>query len=472
MMIDLDRCVGCQACVTSCKERWDSGTGAARDWVYEYTSGKRTGDLGITFYPGLCMQCEEHPCTQDCPTGATYMDEETGVVMVDPDVCIGCSNCVSMCPYGARKPDSKKGIVEKCNLCAPYVKRGEEPACVKTCMADCRFFGDLDDPDSDIVRRIKQTGAQPLKTAEIDVKPKVSFAGARHRERIIEGGALKKPEKSLLTRVWTTASRPFASYVVPAFSAAAVVGGMLLNLKNRKEHIARLKKSEGESAITLSRHRAGMRFLHWFNALSWVFLLLSGIGLMSAASFALFGTEFPAMIDRVLGGRASVMKFHVVLGLLWAVVIIPVFLVYKKGGIEALKEVILTKNDLEWLRLKPFSMLGMTDTPLPEQEKYNAGQKLFAMAVIAGTAAIIITGLIMAFHLGPPEIVAACILVHKLAVAVTFMGVAVHVTMAAVLREERPALKSMITGKIDYEHAREHNAGWVREIESRRLQED
>ncbi len=83
MSIDLDRCVGCQACVSACKEQWDSGPGAARDWVRTFESGTRGKDLAVSFYPGLCMQCEDHPCTADCPSGATYVDARTGVVLVD-----------------------------------------------------------------------------------------------------------------------------------------------------------------------------------------------------------------------------------------------------------------------------------------------------------------------------------------------------------------------------------------------------
>ncbi|MEI7893584.1 MAG: 4Fe-4S dicluster domain-containing protein [Myxococcales bacterium] len=131
MLIELDRCVGCLACVSSCKERWDTGPGAARDWVVTFEHQR----LGLTFYPGLCMQCSDHPCTTECPTGATYRRND-GIVVVDPDVCIGCGNCISLCPYGARRIDPVKNIVEKCNLCAPYVDRGEAPACVTTCLAD------------------------------------------------------------------------------------------------------------------------------------------------------------------------------------------------------------------------------------------------------------------------------------------------------------------------------------------------
>ncbi|MCP4605229.1 MAG: 4Fe-4S ferredoxin [Proteobacteria bacterium] len=465
MMIDLDKCVGCQACVTSCKERWDSGPGAARDWVREYEYGKHAESLGTTFYPGLCMQCRDHPCTEDCPTGATYMDKKTGVVMVDPDVCIGCANCVSMCPYGARKSDPNKGIVEKCNLCAPYVERGQQPACVKTCLAECRHFGDLDDPKSELVRLIQKTGAKPLVTKDVNVRPKVTYAGDKHRQKILFRGAISKPRKSRLTNLWNGVTRPFASYFVPVVMGATVLAGLLSNLKSRKEQMG-TRKAGGGKTKTLKRHRAGMRFLHWFNALSWILLLATGTALMSSKNFALFGQGFPQWVSGFFGGAAPLIRFHAVWGIVWTLVIVPIFLVYKRGGLEAYKELMLSRDDLKWLREKPFSLLGMSKKPLPDQDKYNAGQKLFAMTALAGTTAIILTGAVMTFHLGSPELVAACIVIHKLAIAFALIGGAVHVTMAAILREERPALESMISGEIDYDHAVHHNAKWVMDKET------
>ncbi|MEW6440010.1 MAG: cytochrome b/b6 domain-containing protein [bacterium] len=121
----------------------------------------------------------------------------------------------------------------------------------------------------------------------------------------------------------------------------------------------------------------------------------------------------------------------------------------------------LTREDRRWLRLKPGAMLGAPADPLPPQDKYNAGQKLFALLVLAATAIIVLTGSVMSFHLGPPGLVASAMLLHKLAAALVLVGLSVHVTMAAVLSEERPALKSMITGRIDRTFAQGRNAKWV-----------
>lgn len=486
MMIDLDLCVGCSACVSACKEQWDSGPGAARDWVHEIEHGTRGHDLGVTFYPGLCMQCEDHPCTTDCPTGATFADEN-GVIVVDGDTCIGCGNCVSSCPYGARHVDAVKGIVEKCNLCAPLVARGEGPACVQTCLAECRIFGDLDDPGGPLVKAIAARDARSLVTASVDVRPKVTFAGASHREAILASGAVRVPERSTLTNAWTSWSLPLASRIVPAISTLAIVGGLAVNALSRRtrapgtppaetpaqlekrqawEHEADERRAAASRArAVLPRHRAGLRALHWFNALSWLVLLATGTLLLSAPHFAFFGTGLPHWARETFGGAAPLLSLHAVWGLVWAAIIVPAFLVYKRGGVEALREIRFTRDDLRWMTTKPLAMLGLAGVPLPPQDKYNAGQKAFAMGALVGTTMIIASGLVMTFHVGGPGWISAAIIAHQLAIAVTLLGVAIHLTMAAIIREERPALKSMVTGVVDRQHAAHHNAKWVKELE-------
>ena len=147
-------------------------------------------------------------------------------------------------------------------------------------------------------------------------------------------------------------------------------------------------------------------------------------------------------------------------------IIIPLFLYYKRGGVEAVREVLPTYDDLRWLYVKPLVMVGLLDEQrMPPQDKYNFGQKLFAISALGGTLLIIATGVVMTFHLGPAPVVRAAILLHKLAIMFALVGVAVHVTMAAIISEERPALWSMIVGQIDREHAATHSAKWVEEID-------
>lgn len=463
MSIDLDRCIGCRACVSACKEGWDSGRGAARCWVDSLEGGSRAAGLTLSFYPGLCMQCEDHPCTVDCPTGATYADSRTGVVMVDADACIGCGNCIAGCPYGARSQDPDKKIVEKCNLCAPFAARGETPACVATCPAECRIFGDLDDPASAVSAHVRAKGARPLVTDSVNVRPKTTFSGDVHRERILASGVVVPPGRTALTRVWAT-GLPVVRTAVPAFAAISIAGGVLVNLKSRADRVRREEPPSTEAPATscgIERHRAGLRVLHWWNALSWVLLGMTGVGLMSAVTFSLAGPSFPRWISGLAGGTAALLRLHVLWGLAWAATIVPLFLLWKHGPRGVLEEIRFGRDELRWLLLKPLAMAGLRAQPLPPQDKYNAGQKLFAIFVLVATTTIIASGLVMTFHLGPPRLVAAAIATHGLSIALVLVGLAVHVTMAAVIAEERPALRSMFTGRIDAEHARRHSPKWI-----------
>jgi formate dehydrogenase gamma subunit len=505
LAIDLERCVGCQACASACKEQWDSGPGAGRATVRTLESGTRGKDLAVTHFPSTCMQCEDHPCTLDCPTGATHADARTGVVVVDAAVCIGCGNCVSRCPYGARHVDPVKKVVEKCDLCAAYVARGEQPACVQTCPAECRLFGDLDDAAGPLAAFARERGARPLVTAEVNVRPKTLYAGDAERARVLAAGVVRAPEESWLTRGWGV-TRPVASQVVPAVGLAFVGGGLLVNLKARRERVAReegkptstatptptptatapraatqdpsalseavAQRPRSRRGATLPRHRLGMRALHWFNAASWLVLLATGIALLSADSFALFGTRFPAWAAAWLGGAAGLLRAHVLWGLAWAALIVPAFLVFKKGAREVLQEVRLTGDDLRWLALKPLALAGVWRKPLPPQDKYNGGQKLFAVFVLVATTVIMASGVVMTFHLGPAWLVSAAILAHGAAIALAVAGVAVHFTMAAVMAEERPALRSMVTGHIDYHHAKHHSPKWVERLDDGRHRGD
>jgi len=468
MMIELDKCIGCQACVSACKQRWGSGPGAARDWVMEFEHGKRGTDLGLTFYPGLCNHCAEHPCTTECPTRATYMNDQ-GIVVVDPDVCIGCGNCIPLCPYGARHADATKAIVEKCNFCAPYVARGEQPACVTTCLAECRHFGDLDDPQGELVQLIRKREARPLTTNEVQIGPKVYYAPPEKRAHLLAHGVIRPTRSNMLTHLWQRYSRPAARYGVPALALTTGLGGLMANLLTRRNRVQTQDTGTEHTAPAqmLPRHRPGMRFLHWFNALSWVLLLLTGTALMITPAFALFGMGFPRWLSDLVGGQAHLIRFHVVWGLMWAMIIVPLFLYLKRGGIEALHEIVFTRDDIRWLMHKPLHMLGLSRGPLPPQDKYNAGQKAFAFSALLGTSVIIASGVMMTFHLGSPEVVRAAIMVHKLAILLALVGLAVHITMAAIIEEERPALKSMLTGQVPRAHAEHHSRKWIEELEQK-----
>lgn len=214
---------------------------------------------------------------------------------------------------------------------------------------------------------------------------------------------------------------------------------------------------------TLPRHHLALRLLHWFNAASFVVLGISGLALFVNARFTIAGEGFSGWAAGLTGGASGLMRLHVLLGAAWALTIVPGFLLFKRGGLEALRELRPARDDLVWLAFKPFVMTGLSRRELPPQDKYNAGQKLFAAAVLVLVSVVIASGAAMALHLGPAEAVSAAIAVHGLAVGLLLTGLGVHFTMAAVMSEERPALWSMFTGSISRRHAETHYARWAAE---------
>jgi Fe-S-cluster-containing dehydrogenase component len=190
LVIDLDTCVGCHACAVNCKEWNDGGYhapltdlepyGAHPDGVwFNRVHSFETGDgaAGRTVhFPRSCLHCEDAPCVPVCPTGASYKRAEDGIVLVDEALCIGCKLCSWACPYGAREFDEDVGVMKKCTLCIDriYNENLEEidrvPACVSTCPASARHFGDLGDPDSKVSRLVAERAGFDL-MPELGCKP-------------------------------------------------------------------------------------------------------------------------------------------------------------------------------------------------------------------------------------------------------------------------------------------------------------
>ena len=193
MAIDLKRCFGCHTCAVACK----TSNNLSRDvwWNRVYTEGSEYNDCGTGVFPNVtmryipksCQHCTNAPCVEVCPTGASYIAED-GVVLINQEQCIGCKACITACPYEARTlleetapyidvavgdpiaPEHIVGTVEKCNFCHDRIVNGENPACMDLCPGRARFWGDLDDPESDISkliaerdyeRRLEDQGTEP-----------------------------------------------------------------------------------------------------------------------------------------------------------------------------------------------------------------------------------------------------------------------------------------------------------------------
>jgi Fe-S-cluster-containing dehydrogenase component len=153
MAIDTKKCVGCSDCVVACQTENDVPIGYCKDWITETVEGTYP-NLSIELRSERCNHCDNAPCVRCCPTGASQI-VDGGIVITEEDLCIGCGACVESCPYEARFPHPTKGFADKCTFCLHRVRDGKQPACVEVCPTHCMYFGDLDDPNSDVSRVLK-----------------------------------------------------------------------------------------------------------------------------------------------------------------------------------------------------------------------------------------------------------------------------------------------------------------------------
>lgn len=165
LVVNLDRCSGCETCIVSCK--FENNLGLGDFWCRVLAAGPYGEFPHIEGYylPVMCQQCENPACVAVCPTGASYRDEKTGVVLVDHDKCIGCKYCLYACPYGVRSMSKKTGVAQKCTLCSQLTADGTGiPKCASDCPAGARFFGDLDDPNSAASKELAKYSADCIHT--------------------------------------------------------------------------------------------------------------------------------------------------------------------------------------------------------------------------------------------------------------------------------------------------------------------
>ena len=171
MAIDTRKCVGCSDCVVACQTENNVPVGFCRDWVVEVVDGTYP-NVGIELRSERCNHCDNSPCVRCCPTGASHF-EEGGIVLVQHSKCIGCGACIQACPYDARY-SHPEGYVDKCTFCIHRVREGKDPACVSVCPTSCMYFGDLNDPNSEIINVLKNRKFKLL-APEAGTKPQIFY---------------------------------------------------------------------------------------------------------------------------------------------------------------------------------------------------------------------------------------------------------------------------------------------------------
>lgn len=172
MVIDLRKCIGCQACTAACICENDVPKDQFRTFVVEYELEK-SDEIFKAFLPELCNHCDNPPCVSVCPTGATFKRKD-GIVMVDNEICWGCGYCVNACPYDKRFMNKKTKVVDKCTFCAHRLDNDMLPACVETCVGGARIIGDINDNESEVSKLLKTHTTSVLKE-HFGTKPRVYY---------------------------------------------------------------------------------------------------------------------------------------------------------------------------------------------------------------------------------------------------------------------------------------------------------
>jgi tetrathionate reductase subunit B len=196
-VVDVDKCIGCGYCVEACAKENKVPLGYVRTWVERYVAAgegvhidaiDRPGEIlepppaeltqnakWAHFVPKLCNHCENAPCVQVCPVGATF-NAPGGFVLVDPEHCVGCGYCIQACPYGVRFLNPERHIADKCTWCYHRVSHGLQPACVTVCPTGARQFGDRDDP-TDPVGQVYQSDNWQVLKPEMHTQSRVLYLG-------------------------------------------------------------------------------------------------------------------------------------------------------------------------------------------------------------------------------------------------------------------------------------------------------
>jgi len=185
LAIDVSRCDGCGSCFLACKDEHIGNDhlplSAAQprhghQWmrINEIEQGEGS-KVKMDYIPVMCQHCKEPACAKGAPDGAVVRRKD-GIVILDPEKSEGCADMVNKCPYGAIFWNGDRDIPQKCGMCAHMLDNGEMTTrCAESCPTQALFFGDLDDPESEISKYIAQRGDFEVLRPEFDTEPTVLY---------------------------------------------------------------------------------------------------------------------------------------------------------------------------------------------------------------------------------------------------------------------------------------------------------
>ncbi len=186
MVIDQNRCIGCNCCTIACMKEHET----RYHWIkvetinasYKDVPFGKFPDLKMDFLPHLCNHCDNPPCVEACPVGALKKRDD-GIVILQQEECDGCQSCMEACPYNVIQFNYEEGVIQKCNFCADRMDIGLEPFCVICCEGQAIYFGDVNDPHGKLAQFISKEDTFVLKE-DLQTGPNVRYIPPRPRKRL------------------------------------------------------------------------------------------------------------------------------------------------------------------------------------------------------------------------------------------------------------------------------------------------
>ncbi len=234
MLVDVAKCIGCNACTIACKAENKIPEGAFATEIRQGWKGKFPNV--VNFYSKIaCMHCSDPACVKVCPVGALYQTPE-GIVVQDQDKCVGCQYCVNSCPFGIPQYNRAVDKSFKCTMCMHRVSQGMEPACVATCPTGALQFGNRAELRAKAEQRVKDLkGRFPL--ANVYQPEEVGGTGLIYvlTDTPANFGLVEHPKVSATVEVWQDYVQPYAAWLIPLAllgSATSFLSSRLLTNKN------------------------------------------------------------------------------------------------------------------------------------------------------------------------------------------------------------------------------------------------
>ncbi len=458
-VIEPDRCINCEACMIACNVENKVPPNKHRNWIKQHESGIFP-HLSMTFMPENCHHCDNAPCVQVCPTGASYQRDD-GLVLIDYDKCINCQYCIAACPYEARYVDEERDVVDKCTFCVHRLEAGLSPACVETCVGDSRHFGNLNDPESEVSKLLAQYEAKPFHP-ETGTHPNIYYI---NRSKPAPNEEIPLPVNELapqMTQFWQKLAQPAT---LGMLGSAAVVTGVAYRLahRNAQEHFAEVAKELEEEKITpltgqpptavkdgaIVRYKFVQRLGHGINAIAFIMLFITGAFLFFPA-LGLFASDVSRILHRI---------FAVIL------ILGPIFyfIASRDRFLHLLKaSFTYNKDDLIWLMKMPLYFFGKAEG-LPPQGEINAGQRIHHAVTIIFYNLVAWSGILLGIGKSnlSNEVFTGALIMHDVSMTILTVLLIGHVYFTLVYG----ALNNMITGRITKLYAQVEHPLWLKELE-------